>query len=279
MTLVRIVTDSTADLTNEIASALQITIVPLYVNFGDESYRDNIDLTTDEFYCKLANCAKLPTTSSPSPGNFAEVYDKLAEEADEILTITISSKLSATYKAAVDGEKLRKTKSRVEIIDSLSAVVGLGLIVISAAKAAKVGYSLDEVINVTKRSIQRVELRIAFDTLEYLKRGGRIGTARAFLGSMLKINPILTIKDGVTEGVAKLRSRAKAMDYLYDFANSFEHIEEMALEDANTPDDVETMINRLSVKLPRERIYKMKVSPVIGTHVGPRVIGLGILPK
>lgn len=277
--MVRIVTDSTADLTNEIASTLQITIVPLCVNFGDESYRDNIDLTTEEFYQKLANYTTLPTTSSPSPGSFAEVYDKLAGETDEILTITISSKLSASYKAAVDGEKLRKSKSRVEVIDSLSAVVGLGLIVISAAKAAQAGCSIDEVIGVTKSSMQRIELRIAFDTLEYLKRGGRIGTAQAFLGSILKINPILTIKDGITEGVAKPRSRARALDYLYDFAMSFNQIEEIAIEDANTPDDVENLMNRLSVRLPRERIYKMKVSPVIGTHVGPRVVGIGILPK
>ena len=277
--MVRIVTDSTSDLTGEIARALSITVVPLYVNFGNESYQDNVDLTTDEFYRKLASSAILPTTSSPSPGSFADVYDRLAEETDEILTITISSKLSASYKTAVDGARLRKRKCRVEIIDSLSAIVGLGLIVISAAKAAQAGYSLDEVIRVTKSSMQRVEFRIAFDTLEYLRRGGRIGAAQAFLGSMLKVNPILTIKDGMTEGVARLRSRVRAMDYLYDFAKSFADIEEMAIEDADTPEDVENLVDRLSVRFPRERIYRMKVSPVIGTHVGPRVIGLGILPR
>jgi len=277
--LVRIVTDSTSDLTGEIARALSITVVPLYVNFGNESYQDNVDLTTDEFYRKLASSAILPTTSSPSPGSFADVYDRLVEETDEILTITISSKLSASYKTAVDGARLRKRKCRVEIIDSLSAIVGLGLIVISAAKAAQAGYSLDEVIRVTKSSMQRVEFRIAFDTLEYLRRGGRIGAAQAFLGSMLKVNPILTIKDGMTEGVARLRSRVRAMDYLYDFAKSFADIEEMAIEDADTPEDVENLVDRLSVRFPRERIYRMKVSPVIGTHVGPRVIGLGILPR
>lgn len=277
--MVRIVTDSTSDLTNEIASALRITVVPLYVNFGDESYQDNIDLTTDEFYRKLADSAILPTTSSPSPGSFAEAYDRLAEETDEILTITISSKLSASYKTAVDGEKLRKGKARVEIIDSLTAIAGLGLIVISAAKAAQAGYSLDEVIDITRSSMRRVDFRIAFDTLEYLKRGGRIGAAQAFLGSMLKVNPILTIKNGITEGVARPRSRAKAIDHLYNFAASFNDIEEMAIEDANTPDDVEALLNRLNAIFPRERIHKMKVSPVIGTHVGPRVIGLGVLPK
>lgn len=276
--MVKIVTDSTSDLTHEIASMLGITVVPLYVNLGGVTYRDNIDLTTEDFYRKLEQSDTLPTTSSPSPGNFTEVYDKLAAETDEILTITISSKLSASYKTAVAGKEIRKSNARVEIIDSLSAIAGLGLIVISAAKAAQAGQSLDEVINVTRSSMQRVEFRIAFDTLEYLKRGGRIGAAQAFLGSMLKVNPILTIKDGVIEGVARPRSRTKAMDFLYDFVASYAHIEEMVIEDANTPDDVETLLDRLGSIFPRERIYRMKVSPVIGTHVGPRVLGLGVLP-
>ena len=276
--MVKIVTDSTSDLTHEIASMLGITVVPLYVNLGGVTYRDNIDLTTEDFYRKLEQSDTLPTTSSPSPGSFTEVYDKLATETDEILTITISSKLSASYKTAVAGKEIRKSNARVEIIDSLSAIAGLGLIVISAAKAAQAGQSLDEVINVTRSSMQRVEFRIAFDTLEYLKRGGRIGAAQAFLGSMLKVNPILTIKDGVIEGVARPRSRTKAMDFLYDFVASYAQIEEMAIEDANTPDDVETLLDRLSSIFPRERIYRMKVSPVIGTHVGPRVLGLGVLP-
>ena len=276
--MVKIVTDSTSDLTNEIADTLGITVVPLYVNFEGLTYRDNVDLTTDAFYQKLAKSTTLPTTSSPSPGNFAEVYDKLAEETDEILTITISSKLSATYKAATEGKEMRKSKARVEIIDSLSSIVGLGLIAISAAKTARAGGNLDEVIDATRNSMQRVDFRIAFDTLDYLRRGGRIGTAQAFLGSMLKVNPVLTIREGLTEGVARLRSRAKVLDYLYEFATSFDNIEEMAIEDANTPDDVESLLNRLSKKFPKERIYRMKVSPVIGTHVGPRVIGLGLLP-
>lgn len=276
--MVKIVTDSTSDLTHEIASMLGITVVPLYVNLGGVTYRDNIDLTTEDFYRKLEQSDTLPTTSSPSPGSFTEVYDKLATETDEILTITISSKLSASYKTAVAGKEIHKSNARVEIIDSLSAIAGLGLIVISAAKAAQAGQSLDEVINVTRSSMQRVEFRIAFDTLEYLKRGGRIGAAQAFLGSMLKVNPILTIKDGVIEGVARPRSRTKAMDFLYDFVASYAQIEEMAIEDANTPDDVETLLDRLSSIFPRERIYRMKVSPVIGTHVGPRVLGLGVLP-
>ena len=199
---VKIVTDSTSDLTPEIAGELGITVVPLYVHFGTEAYRDGIDLTAEDFYRKLVQSKTLPTTATPAPGTFAEVFDGLAEETDEILAIVISSNYSATYQAAVDGKELRKSKARLEIIDSLWATMGLGLIAISATKAAQAGASFNEVIDVAQNSMRRVDMRMAFDTLEYLKRGGRIGTAQAFLGSMLKVNPVLTIKDGYTEAVA-----------------------------------------------------------------------------
>jgi DegV family protein with EDD domain len=277
--VVKIVTDSTSDLTSETAKKLGITVVPLNVHIGTETYRDGVDLTTEDFYRKLSQARDLPTTSAPAPGTFAEVYDKLAKETDEILTITISSKLSATYKAAIDGKDMMKGKARLEIIDSLSAIAGLGLIVISAAKAAEAGANLDEVIGVVRSSMNRVDFRMAFDTLEYLRRGGRIGTAQAFFGSALKINPILTIRDGLTEGVARVRCRAKAIDYLCNFVMSFSDIEEIAIEDATTPDEARMLAERLYVRFPKNRIYWMKVSPVIGTHVGPHVLGVGVLPK
>jgi len=280
---VKIVTDSTSDLTPEIASELGITVVPLNIHFsteiGTETYRDGVDLKAEDFYRRLEQNKTLPTTSAPAPGAFAEVYDKLAKETDEILTITISSKLSATYKAALDAKELMKGKARLEIIDSLSAMVGLGLIVISGAKAAKAGASLDEVIDVVRSSMGRVDFRLAFDTLEYLRKGGRIGTAQAFLGSALKVNPILTIRDGLTEGVTRVRCRAKAIDYLGDFVMNFPDVEEIAIEDATTPDEAKILAERLYSRFPHERIYWMKVGPVIGTHVGPHVLGVGVLPK
>ena len=280
---VKIVTDSTSDLTPEIASELGITIVPLNVHFstefGTETYRDGVDLKAEDFYRRLEQNKTLPTTSAPAPGIFAAVYDKLAKETDEILAITISSKLSATYKAALDGKEVMKSKCRLEIIDSLSAMVGLGLIVISGAKAAKAGASLDQVIDVVRSSMGRVDFRLAFDTLEYLRKGGRIGTAQAFLGSALKVNPILTIRNGLTEGVTRVRCRAKAIDYLGDFVMNFPDVEEIAIEDATTPDEAKILAERLYSRFPRERIYWMKVGPVIGTHVGPHVLGVGVLPK
>ena len=269
---VKIVTDSVADLPSQVAKELGITVVPLYVNFGTESYRDGIDLTTEEFYDKLVSSKTLPTTSVPSIGNFVEVYDKLAEETDEIVAIILSSKLSATYEAASQAVGLMKRKCRVEVIDSQWAAMAQGFIVIAAAKAAKGGASLDEVMNVARSNISRVDFRAAFDTLEYLRRGGRIGRAQAFLGSVLRINPLITLRDGVVEPAGRTRSRAKAIEHLYDFAMSYSHIEEIAVEDTATPDEAEALVERLGSRFPKERIYRSKMTPVIGTHTGPRLL-------
>ena len=274
---VRIVTDSLGDVPPEVADELGITVIPITVLFGTETYRDGIDITTEQFYQRLMSGETLPTTAIPPLSAFIEVYDKLAEETDEILVITISHKLSATYEAALQAIKQMKKECHVEVIDSLQAVMTQGLIVITAAKAAKAGANFDEVVELTRSNMRRVDIRMAFDTLEYLKRGGRIGKAQAFLGSVLKVNPVLTLKDGEPFPIARERSRAKAIDYLYDFAMSFAHIEEMAVEDATTPDEAEMLVERLSSKFPKERIYRSKVSPVVGTHVGPHVLAVSVL--
>lgn len=274
---VKIVTDSTSDLTPGMAAELGITVVPLYIHFGEETYRDGVDLSTEDFYRKLVESKVLPTTSTTSPATFADVYDKLAQETGEILVITLSAKYSETYGVALQGKDLKQSRARVEVIDSATAIMGLGLLCIAAAKAASAGARLDDVVRLTRRNMQRSDVRMAFDTLEYLKRGGRIGNSQAFMGSILRINPILTIKNGTTEAVARTRSRAKAIEHLYNFALSFSNIEEMAIEDATTPDEVEALAERLSARFPKERIYRAKVSPVVGTHVGPHVLAVAVL--
>ena len=218
-----------------------------------------------------------PTTAVPPLGDFVKIYDKLAEETDEILVVTVSSKLSGTYGAARQAVELMKRKCRVEVIDSQFVVMAEGLIVITAAKAVQAGANLDEVVKITRNNISRVDVRMAFDTLEYLKRGGRIGRAAAFLGSLLRLHPVLTMKDGEIHPVKQERSRAKAIDHLYNFAMSFSNIEELAVEDATTPDEADKLAERLNSKFPRERIYRTKVSPTIGAHVGPHVIGISVL--
>jgi DegV family protein with EDD domain len=274
---VKIVTDSVADLPPQVVEELGISVIPLIIRFGEVVYRDGVDLTVEQFYEKLQSSKVFPVTSVPSPAAFAEAYDRLAEETDEILAIIVSSKLSATHEVALQSIGLMKRKCRVEVIDSLSATMSEGFIVMKAARAAKAGASLDEVMEVARKNIPRVGFQAAFDTLEYLRRGGRIGRAYTLLGSVLKINPLITLKDGLVEPAGKTRSRAKALDHLYDFAASYAHIEEMAVADTACPDEAEVLRERLGAIFTKERIYRSKMTPVIGTHTGPGLLLVAIL--
>jgi DegV family protein with EDD domain len=274
---VKIVTDSTSDLNPQIAAPLGITVVPLYIHFGTESYLDGVSLTTEEFYRKLASSKTLPTTAVPSPASFARVYDEVARETDEIVVISLASKLSSCYAMESQAIGMMKRKCRIELIDSKAGCMALGLIAIAAAKAANAGAKIDEVLDITRRNIHRSKIYFAFDTLEYLKRGGRVNAAQAFLGSVLNVNPIMTLEEGEGKPVGRPRSRVKAIEFLYKFAVSFSNIEEMAIEDATTPDEADTLAERISSKYPKERIYRTKVSPVVGTHVGPHVLAVSVL--
>jgi DegV family protein with EDD domain len=266
-----------ADIPVSIAEELGITVIPLNVVFGNEIFRDGVDLTTEDFYRRLEDSRTLPTTSTPSIQSFIEYYDKLAEETDEILVITISRKLSATGEAALKAVESVQKKCRIEVLPSQLAMMAEGLVVIAAAKAALSGAGLDEIIKLTEHNIPRVGIRIAFDTLEYLKRGGRIGKAKALLGSMLKVNPILGIKDGEVFPFGQERSRNRAMQRLYDFITDHSRIEALAVEDATTPEEAVALVMRIREVYPDVPIYHSKVSPVIGTNVGPRVIGVAVL--
>jgi len=170
-----------------------------------------------------------------------------------------------------------KRKCRVEVVDSQWAVMAQGFIVISAARATQDGASLDELLELTQRNTNRVGMLAAFDTLEYLKRGGRIGRAYALLGSIININPLITLRDGVVEPAGRTRSRTKAIDRLYDFVMSYSHIEEIAVEDAACPDDAELLVEHLSSNFPRERIHRSRTTPVIGTHTGPGLLLVAVM--
>ena len=274
---VKIVTDSVSDIPPDTVNELGVTVIPVLVRFGEEMYRDGIDLTTDQFYDMLTQSNFLPTTSVPAPATFAEAYDRLAEETDEIVAITVTSRLSGIYNTALQSVGLMKKKCRVEVVDSQWAVMAQGFIVIRAAQAAQTGASFEEVLEIVRGSIPRVDFRGAFDTLEYLRRGGRIGRAQALLGSMLKVNPLITLKDGVVEPAGRARSRAKAIDLLYDFAAGYAHIEEMAVEAGACPEDSDRLVERLGAIFPKERIYRTRTTPVIGTHTGPGSLLVSIL--
>jgi DegV family protein with EDD domain len=274
---VKIVTDSVADLQSDVVRELGITVVPLDVRFGTEVYRDGIDLTADQFYDKLKHSKTLPLTSVPSPAAFAETYDKLAEETDEILVIILTSKLSGTYQVALQSVGLMKRKCRVEVIDSQWAIMAQGFIAITAARGAQAGAKFDEVLEIAHRNIARVDIRASFDTLEYLRRGGRIGKAQSLIGSILRVNPIIGMRDGEVFPFGRERSRAKAIDRLYNFAMSFSNIEDLAVEYAVNRDEAEKLVERLGSKFPKEHIYCTRASPVIGTHTGPGLLVVSVL--
>jgi DegV family protein with EDD domain len=226
---VLIVTDSIADLPPQVVEELGITVIPINIHFGDEVYRDGIDITTEEFYEKLERSTTIPTTSAPSPGVFTAAYDRLAEETDEILVITLSSKLSVLYEVAQQSIQFMKKECRVEVVDSQLAIMAQGFVVMTAARAARDGARFEEVLEVARCNINRSQTRSTFDTLEYLKRGGRISKAAAFVDSMLHVHPITGMKDGVVESFGRVRTRSKAIDYLYEFAMGYSYIEELAV--------------------------------------------------
>jgi len=274
---VKVVTDSVADLPPQVVKELGITVIPLNVRFGEKVYRDGIDLTTEQFYQELTRSKVMPVTSVPSPVTFATAYDKLAEETDEILAIMLSSKLSATHEVAVQSIGLMKRPCRVEIIDSGWAVMAQGFLVMAAARAAMAGATMDELIEMMRCNIPRVDIRAAFDTLEYLRRGGRIGAAQALLGAVLRIHPLITIKDGLVEPAGRTRSRARAIEHLYQFAAGYRNIEELAVEEAACREDADLLTDRLGGLFPRERIYRAKTTPVIGAHTGPGLLLVAVM--
>jgi DegV family protein with EDD domain len=277
--MVKLVTDSAADLPDDIAEHLKITVIPLNIQFGSDTYRDRVDLTPVDFYHKLESSSVLPSTSAPSPGLFAEVFDGLAAKHSEILAVFISRKLSATHDAAVQGIKLMKRKCKVEVVDSTLGIMGLGLLVMEAAKKAIDGASLSEVAGTISETIPRLHVRVTLDTLKYLAMGGRIGKVQAFMGSVLKMNPILGLKDGVAFPFARVRSRAKATDWLCDFASKFRGVRALAVEYGTNIAEAEALARRMSSLFPKAPIYLSNVSPVIGTHTGPTILGLTVLEE
>jgi len=275
--MVKIVTDSLSDITSDVAEELGITVVPLTVFFGKESFLDRVTITTDEFYHRLTHDDTWPTTTQPPPSTFVDVYNKLVEETDEILVITLSSKLSGTYESALNARGSVQKKCRIEVIDSLTVAMGLGLVVIAAAKAAQAGAKLNELVDLVHSAIPRSHLVAYFDTLKYLAKGGRIGKAQGLLGAVLSVKPVLTVKDGEMSPLTRLRSRAAGMEYLYNFVAGFSHIEELAVEHTTVPDEANRLVERLGSLFPKERIYRSTISPVVGTHAGPGAMAVTIL--
>jgi DegV family protein with EDD domain len=270
---VRVVTDSACDLPDDLIERNGIGVVPLTIRFGTEELIDRKELSTDEFWRRLADSDVLPETSAPSAGAFEGAFRRMVEDgATGIICINLSSKLSATMQSAQVAAQAVQADCPVVVIDSLMVSMGLGSLCLTAAQRAADGDSLESIVaNVTDRR-NRSKLYGALDTLEFLKKGGRVGNARALLGTMLAIKPVLEVRDGVVEEAGKVRTRSKALRLLVDRVKEGP-FENLSVLHGNAP-DIDELLDLLEPLAPRDQIVVGQIGPVIGTHAGPRVIGV-----
>ena len=276
---IKIVTDSTADLPVKLAEELDVTVVPVYLRFGEQVYRDRVDISEDEFYQRLAHDPVHPNTTQPSPQDFADVYEKLSKDADGIVSIHLTSKLSGTYNSAVQGKKMVKNKCPIEVIDTQTLTIAFGLMVIRASTMAKNGKSLKQIVDEVNKMIPNVHLLILFDTLKYLIKGGRIGKAKGLMGSILSVKPLLAVKDGELAPSSQVRTRSKGIDRLIDFAKNATEIQDLAVLYSTTPDEAQDLVGRISPIFPKEQILLARLGPGLGVHGGPGILAVALREK
>jgi DegV family protein with EDD domain len=272
---IKVVTDSGADIPSELAKKLGITVVPLTVSFGDESYKDGVEISADEFYNRLTQGEIMPTTSQPSVGSFVETYRQLEPASNEILSIHVSSKLSGTMNSATQAAKEENIENGIEFVDSWQASMGLGFSVIAAAEAVKAGASLSEAASAARSVLERTNVFILFETLKYLEKGGRIGRAQALVGSVLQLKPILTLDQGEIATKVKVRTFAKGIRSLEELSEGCGKLERAAVLYTTDKDKANTLGERIqNFADPSTEPLVVRLSPAIGTHGGPGVLGI-----
>lgn len=276
---VAVVTDSTVNIPDELIQNLSIHVVPLQVIWGPDTYRDSVDIHPSEFYQRLQGAKVMPSTSQPSPAAFSAVYGALVAQGFDILSIHISSSLSGTMDSALQARK-DYPKANISIVDSRTTSMGMGFPVLLAARAAAQGATLQECQKLVENAIPHTGVFFVVRTLEYLRRGGRIGGAAAFVGTALDMKPILELRDGRVEAINKVRTMSKALDQMLDlFTQSIgsQRPVHLAVLHANTLDEALQVLERAKSRFAPDEISEVvvsEVSPVIGIHAGPGVIGL-----
>jgi DegV family protein with EDD domain len=274
MTGVHIVTDSSCDLTELETTTNSIGVVPLSIRFGDEEFIDREELSADAFYAKMASTGLLPETAAPSPGRFEQAFrGAAAVGASAVVCINLSGELSATVQSARNAATAVAGDIDVRVIDSRSLTGGLGTMVLEAAAAARNGADVDAVVALVESMIPRTEIYGGLDTLENLKKGGRIGSAKALLGSMLSVKPIIRITDGAVEEAGKQRTRKRALEWMRDQLFAEGTVEKLSILHGQAP-DIDVFLDMISERYPREQIRLGTIGAVIGTHGGPGVIGM-----
>ncbi len=273
---VRVVTDSTADLLPETVRDLGISVVPLSVLFGDEALLDGVDITAEQFFRRLAREQAMPTTAQPSAGAFREVYEALvAEGATAIVSCHISAALSGTLESA--RQAAEGLSVPVHLVDSRQVSLGLGIGVIEATRAAAAGATGKQVQTVAEDVFRRTHVFVTLDTLEYLRRGGRMSRGREMLGTLLNVKPILEIREGLVEAIGKIRTKQKAIEDIVSRCSELRPLQATFAVHATTPEDLAYVDNRMRGIAPDAPFYSGRMTPVIGVHGGPGALGIGVV--
>ncbi len=274
---IKIITDSTSDIPKHLVEELNIEIVPLTVNFPDESYKDDgLELTNDEFFKKLKESAELPSTSQVSPGEFVTIFEKNLEEYDEIICIDISSNLSGTFNAATQAKNIIGS-DRIHVVDSRMVSFALGFVVVEAAKMAKGNRLVDEIVEFAQNGYTKMNNIFVFDTLDYLLKGGRLSKKEAFLGSLLNIKPILTLVEGELKSLHKIRGRKKAIKYVINQLKedcSKYSINKIAIYQGADSDMFDEIKEILNSEFEFDEVIESKLGIVVGTHAGPGALAI-----
>ena len=274
---VSVVTDSTSDLPLEVAQELGITVVPAQIQFGEQVFLDGVELNADDFYRRLQSSPVLPKTSPASIATFNSIYRGIAQEADSIISIHVAARLSVTYDIARQASA--DLKCPVSVVDSQTASMACGLLAIIAAKAARAGGSLKEIEMLVRQAIPNTVTFGVFGTLEYMAKGGRIGRGQAFLGTLLKISPILAIKMSEVVPVERVRTRSRAVERMCEIVTGLGKLRELSVMRTTEPAEAEDVIRRLSSVFPPERVYRASIGPSMGTQVGPHAVGVALIAE
>ncbi len=277
MANIKIVTDSAADIPPDLAYELGIEVVPLLIRVDDKTYRAGLDISQHEIFTLQQDGSHTLKTLSPPPSLFEQTYRNLAIEYDYIFSIHLSSRLGSVYRSAVNGcTKLPASLTRIELIDSRSASMGMGTMVLSAARAARDGASPDDIQQLLTTMIRHTHVVFFVDTLEYLEQGGRLTLAAPVLGSMQRIKPLLLLDDGDIVPYERTRTRAKAIEGLFTFIEDFPRVQQVFVLYATTPDDVEKLLEKVELIFPRDNVQVSQFGPAIGVHIGPGAMGVAV---
>jgi DegV family protein with EDD domain len=275
---VRIVTDSACDLPDAVCEELGIEVVPLTIRFGEREYVDREELSVDAFWRELESSPVLPETAAPSVGAFEETFRRLADGgADGIVCINLSARLSATMQSAQLAAKALDGQVPVEIVDSQSASMGIGNLALYAARRAASGATVDEIVREVEDRRARQHVYATLDTLEYLRKGGRIGGAQAMLGSMLSIKPVITVEDGAVEPAGRVRTRSKALRFVLDRVPAG-RVESISVLHSMAP-DIDEFLAQLEPLVGDAEVVVGTIGPVVGVHCGPRVVGIAFIQR